>query len=211
MRFHDFKKRIQTYPIFNSRMFFHLTDDVALLRRQVSEWIAKGYILQLKRGVYCLSDEWRQTQFSRLFLANQLYLPSYVSVESALSIYGMIPEEVATVTSISTKKTQHFENYFGCFNYLHIRSSLFADFIQQQDEFGNKFYIASKERALVDLFYYRTRHLKKIDSSIFEQSFRLQNVQDIDDEKIAGIARKFNVRRMDNITALFLKTKLELP
>ncbi len=105
MKFSAFRSVVKGYPLFRSNLFEHITDNVPLLRRQITEWVAKGYILVLKRGIYMLSEEFRVTRCSNYFLANQLYTPSYVSLESALSYYGLIPEAVYATTSVTTKKT----------------------------------------------------------------------------------------------------------
>src|SRR5688572_16621374 len=99
MNYTEFRNKVKKYPFFRSNIFVHLTDSVEVLRRQVSEWVDRGYIVQLKRGFYTLQEEDREVRFSQYFLANNLYSPSYISLETALSYYNFIPEQVHAVTS----------------------------------------------------------------------------------------------------------------
>ena len=205
MKFSKFKQLVQNYPLFRSSLFQHLTEEVPTLRRQVSEWCAKGYLIQLKRGVYTLKDEDRSVHFSRFFLSNQLYAPSYVSLESALGFYNMIPEGVFAVTAVSSKKTQTFETDLGLFSYHHIKLNYFNDYISQKDEFGQTFSIATPERALVDLLYFKTRGLKKISPAIFTEHFRLQNLSILNKEKLLQTAITLNQKNLLDLTELLIK------
>lgn len=204
MKFANFKSKVQQYPLFRSAIFPFLTDDPATLRRQVSEWCKKGYLLQLKRGVYTIPLEDGTLKFSRYFLANQLYSPSYVSLESALSFYNMIPEAVHAITSVTTKKTQRFENTYGSFQYHHIKPNLYSDYLTAIDERDLKFFIATKERALIDFFYFKARELKSFDHNVFQENFRLQNYEDIDKKKLLQITGMFSQKKLLNLVELFL-------
>jgi hypothetical protein len=205
MRFDQFKAKVRTFPLFRSTLFCHLTKDVPTLRRQMTEWCDKGSLIQLKRGMYTLPDNDRAVKFSRFFLANQLYTPSYISLESALSYYNMIPEAVHTVTSVSPKKTQQFTNQYGLFQYHHIKPDLYGDYLVVKDEFANTYFIASKERALIDFLYLRPRGLKSYDESIFTENFRLQYCEDIDQEKLLQITSIFSQKKLLDLVMLFIK------
>ncbi len=155
--------------------------------------------------MYTLPNESRGVKFSRMFLANQLYTPSYISLESALSYYNMIPEAVHTVTSISSKKTQKFINEYGLFQFHHIKPSLYGDYDVHKDEFNNNIFIASKERALVDFLYLRARGFKTVDAAIFSENFRFQNVADVDKDKILKIANIFSQKKLLEWVNLLIK------
>jgi hypothetical protein len=204
MRFGEFRKKIMHYPFVRSNAIGHFTDKPEILRRQISEWLGKGYLLQLKRGIYTLQDEDRKVQFSRYFIANNLYAPSYISLATGLSFYGLIPEKVVTTTSVTTKKTQTFENRYGQFSYHHIKTVLYGDFVTMDDEFGNKFFIATKERAIIDFLYFNMCYLKVIESDIFEQSFRFQNLDILNKQEIRRIAKKFPQAKMQKLINILI-------
>ena len=88
-----------------------------------------------------------------LIAANLIYRPSYVSLHSALSHYGMIPEFVAHTTSVSTLKTARFINELGTFDYRHIKAELFWGYRSIDSASQRKILMASPEKALLDLLY----------------------------------------------------------
>jgi len=82
-----------------------------------------------------------------------MYNPSYVSLESALSHYGLIPEGVFMVTSVTTRNTANHGTSLGTFNYKHIKNNLFFGYklIQKQDL---TYKIAEQEKAILDFLYF---------------------------------------------------------
>jgi hypothetical protein len=205
MDFAQFKAHVKNFPFFRSNIFTHFEKNTGFLRRQVSEWVNKGYLLQLKRGVYTLREEDRHQLFSPYFLANQLYTPSYISLESALSYYGFIPERVQAITSITSKKTQQFTNALGNFTYRHLKPELFEDFIAKKDEYNQTFLMASPERSIIDFLYFKSRELKHIHEDVFEISFRFQYLERLNKQKLKSIAKKFEHKKLSLFTELFLK------
>ncbi|MFH1971524.1 MAG: hypothetical protein ABIJ05_04040 [Patescibacteria group bacterium] len=120
------------------------------VRTQLYRLAKKGFIFPIKRGLYCFD----KSKLDELDLAGQLYSPSYVSLETALNYYGVIPDvpmAVSCVTPITTKK---IETSLGNYNYLKVDSKLFFGFSQ------TPFNIAYKEKALLDYFY--LRRLRKV-------------------------------------------------
>lgn len=110
----------------------------------------QGYIQNVKRGLYKLSDE----QIPDLYLANKLYEPSYVSREFALSYHQVIPEIVYEITSVTSKSTRHFEKLGKIYSYRKIKKTAFTGYIiEKQKELG--FRIADAEKAFVDANYFR--------------------------------------------------------
>lgn len=205
LKYAAFRDMVKSYPFFHGRIFSHLTKDVATLRRQVSEWIQKGYVVPLKRGMYTLQEKDRETKFSKYYLANQLYLPSYISLETALSYYNIIPEGVYATTSISSKKTQEFNNALGQFIYHHVEPNHFGDFVMVQDEFKNSVYMASKERAIIDFLYFRVPWEREYKSDIFTESYRFQNLEGLDTKKLRHIAKKYKINKMTILVNLLIK------
>jgi len=205
MDINEFRSKVRNYPFFRSSIFTSLSDKPAALRNQVKQWVDKGYLLCLKRGIYTLNTEDRKVGLSLYCLANYLYTPSYVSLETALSFYGLIPERVDTITSVTTKKTQTFQNDLGCFRYRNIQKSNFRDFIVEKDEQGNTFQIATPEKALLDFLYYQLRGVRSIKPNIFSESFRLQNLDILNPKKLQQIANKYQSAKMNMIVKVLFK------
>jgi hypothetical protein len=205
MKYAEFREKVKNYPFFRSHIFEHLTGKPLILRRQLVDWLKKGSVVQLKRGMYTLRQEDRSSHFSELYLANNLYAPSYISLETALSYYQLIPERVNATLSITTKKTQHFQNSFGYFSYRHIKQSLFENFIMKQDEFNNIFFIATPEKAVVDFLYFKSKEITTISDDVFELSFRFQNLDTLNAGELKRIARNFKQKKLLKLIDLLIK------
>lgn len=153
MKWIDFERQIKTK---NIKLFTPLDVKIFLRRSHIAVRFLlhrlkkQGYIQNVKRGIYKLSDE----QIPDLYLANKLYEPSYISLEFALSYHRVIPETVYEITSVTPKATRRFETLGKAYSYRRITRHAFTGYIiEKQKGFG--FAIADAEKALVDTTYYR--------------------------------------------------------
>jgi len=120
-------------------------------RRRLIEWQNKGYLQKIRNEYYCLTDR-QQTEGLSFYIANLIYRPSYVSMESALSLYGLIPQGVFQAISCTTLKTAAFETPAGNFKYRHIKPVLYFGFrLERRDDYT--VLAASPEKALIDCLY----------------------------------------------------------
>ena len=110
-----------------------------------------GQLIRLKRGLYVVSDEVSGKPVNACLCANHIYGPSYVSLQWALRWYGLIPERVYTMTSVTTKRSRFFENSLGRFTYEQVKPEYFAIGINNIEENGISFLMASREKALCDM------------------------------------------------------------
>ena len=115
----------------------------------LSNNVTSGLFLKLRNGFYMLKD----SRPSHYFIANKLYKPSYISLEHALSHYGIIPETVYSITSITSKATREFETPMGVFSYQRIKQYAFKGYTLEQID-GEKVLIAEAEKALADYLYF---------------------------------------------------------
>lgn len=114
----------------------------------------KGEIIRLKKGMYVVSPQISRTEQSPFLLANHIYGPSYVSMQTALRFYGLIPETVYVVQSMTTGAARSFENRLGSFRYLHTPANYYNIGVSIKEEIGTSFMIATPEKALCDLMVY---------------------------------------------------------
>jgi predicted transcriptional regulator of viral defense system len=122
----------------------------------VHRYTKRGYIVRAKRGLYCFADALPP----EYYLANKLYEPSYISLESALSYHRVIPETVYKITSVTPKSTRSFETLGRVFTYRTIKQRAFAGYaLEKRGGFG--FLIAEPEKAFVDTLYLRMLAGKK--------------------------------------------------
>lgn len=180
MRYLELKKEI-LQNIFTIRdvIKFFPEEKSATTRNQLSRLAKSGQIYPLKRGVYCFDP----SLITDLELAKILAPDSYISLESALNYYGIIPDIPLSVTSITLAKGKNIKNRWGNFLYFHFKKELFFGFQAIKDqENGNFFNLAYKEKALFDYFYLRKirklsglrLQLKRLDFKkyhLFAQSF----------------------------------------
>jgi predicted transcriptional regulator of viral defense system len=135
---------------------FNLNDarklDPGFHRQQLNYWLKQGTIKPLAGGYYILADR-AMDEMLLFMIANKIYEPSYVSLESALAYYEIIPETVLGVTSVSSRKTRQYESAWGVFNYRSIKPQYMMGYQVLENSSGNKFKIAYLEKALLDYLY----------------------------------------------------------
>lgn len=111
--------------------------------------IKSGLFLKLRNGFYMIAD----SNPSNYFIANKLYDPSYISLSAALSYYGIIPEVVYAVTSITTKAFREFNTPKGNFIYQRIKKEVFTGYSLKEIKKENVLF-AEPEKALADYLYF---------------------------------------------------------
>lgn len=183
--------------LYKNRLYLFSTHDLyslfpsekrEILRQQIHYWKKHSWIRPLKNGVYEIIYP-QQKSIPDLFLANKLYSPSYVSLETALSIYDIIPEVAMGVTSVTTKPTREFKNYYGLFKYRTIKVKAFAGYrIIEENKFKIK--IADPEKALVDYIYFKLYDKEKI--TIEGERFDIPALKKLKRTRMRGYARCFN-------------------
>lgn len=139
----------QSHPI-PHEVLISLLHDYKNPNDKVHRWLKEGRLIALKRGLYIWRDP-RQPHPELFSIANTLYGPSYVSCESALSYYGMIPEQVYTVVSVTFKASRVFRNGLGDFEFVKIPKSVYPLGIRLIElREGQLTQIATLEKALLD-------------------------------------------------------------
>jgi len=120
---------------------------------KISYMKQKGLLYSLKKGLFVYSSPFIKTLVSREIIANNIYGPSYISYEYALSYHGLIPERVDEVSSATTKNAKKYTNKYGVFTFKHIDKKLFGLGINIVESKQGNFMIASPEKALCDKIY----------------------------------------------------------
>ncbi len=126
-------------------------------RDKVSSIKKSNLIIRIKKGLYIVSPEITNQSISKELIANHLYGPSYISLETALSFYGIIPERVYTTLSVTTKRRKKYDTPLGEFEYKTIPIEYFSIGISQEIVQNSYAYlIATPEKALCDLIVTRS-------------------------------------------------------
>lgn len=205
--------RFRDRPFFESRELVLLFEEPeAQVQARLSRWQRQGKLVRLRRGRYLLPAEQRRVEPSLFYIANYLYRPSYVSLQSALEHYAMIPEAVGTALSVTSLHGREWQTPLGTFRYRSIHPDRFWGY--REDRLSNRggrgaqdrFLIAHPEKAILDLIYLEpgewTR--ERLDG------LRLHNVDAIDAGRLRAAAERFaspKVRRASRRLAALIKER----
>lgn len=182
MYFQQISSQLAHLPLFESGHLYAGANNQQQVQRQLADWVRAGKVVQLRRGLYTLADEYQLEHPHSYVIANHIVKGSYVSLHAALSYYDLIPEHVAVVTSVTTGRPGTWQNPFGHFSYQHIQDKLFFGFDYRQMTQTQWAYIATPEKALLDLIYLTP----EADSEAYIRALRLQNLEQINVERLSG-------------------------
>src|SRR5659263_469529 len=160
MNYLDFKSQMFDTGCFSVHQVYALQPDFD--RNNFMRWIKRGLLIRLRQGYYTFPEYLNKPDFS-LYFANRMYKPSYVSLHTALAFYGMIPEAVVQITSVTSLKTTTFTNPFGSFSYNNVREGLIFGYDLKPIADGRTIQLAKPEKALLDLLYLFTFYNSKDD------------------------------------------------
>lgn len=153
MEFSELVEIIQDEPVFETGILLAGDANPREIRRQLSRWRQAGKIYQLRRGLYCLAPPFQKQKPHPYLVANRLIPASYVSLQSALAYYGMIPEYVPVTTSVTTSRPAQWETPLGNFDFRRIQVGFFYGYQLVGLDKKQQAFIASPEKALLDLVY----------------------------------------------------------
>ncbi len=177
-------------------------------RKILVDWQKKGYLLKVRNSWYCLA-EFSIQESDLFFIANKIYSPSYISLESAFSLYGLIPEGVFKITSVSTLKTTSFDTPIGVFNYRNFKPSLMWGYTlkkQINHDLKGWYKVATPEKAILDFLYLNPGYndLEDLEGLRFNW---IQLHDQIDVARLEYLAKYFDSKalldRLENLLKLF--------
>ncbi len=128
--------------------------DLSSSEKKILSMDKHGELIRLKRNLYIVNPDLFDRATDPRLCANHIYGPSYVSLQWALRYYGMIPEQVFVVTSVTTKRSRTFQTPIGTFNYMQVPSLYFPIGVESVGSDGICFLMASREKALCDTILY---------------------------------------------------------
>lgn len=198
MGYIEFRNSLQRFTVFSYPDILKIYPSFD--RRRLVEWQQKNYIRKIRNGYYTFEDT-EITESVLLHISNSIYKPSYISLESALSFYNLIPEGVYLITGISTRKTCTFNTPIASFNYRNIKESFFFGYNLIQDN-NHTIKIATPEKAVLDYLYY-----KMINSLTELEGLRIniQIARDIIDKTTMNrFLKEYHSRIMEKRVKLFL-------
>ena len=114
MYFQEFRRQMYPLGCFTTNQAYAWRDGFD--KNNLTRWVSQGLLIRLRNGYYTFPEYLGNRDFA-FYSANRTYRPSYISLHTALAFYGLIPESIVHITSITTLKTASFTNSFGTFTY----------------------------------------------------------------------------------------------
>jgi predicted transcriptional regulator of viral defense system len=171
MNFQTFVEIANEEPVFQTGLLLAGDVNPDYVRKQLSLWAKSGRVIQLRRGLYTLAPPYQRIRPHPFLVANRLVSDSYVSCHSALAHYGLIPEYVPVMISVTTSRPGRWSTPLGVYEFRHIQPDFFFGYQQLDLGQGLKAFIATPEKAFLDLVYLQPAG----DSPAYLQELRLQH------------------------------------
>ncbi|MBA7651675.1 hypothetical protein ES703_59494 [subsurface metagenome] len=162
------------------------------MRRQLSRWVCTGYLIQIRKGLYMLSDTYRKKTPHPFLVANMMKRASYVSLQSALAYYGLIPEYVPYVTIVTTGRPETISSSIGNYIFKHIKTTWFHSYKRIEPGEGQSSFVASPDKALLDLLYLTPGS----DDLNYQNELRLQNLETLDFVQLTHLAQESKSQKL---------------
>jgi hypothetical protein len=202
MEFQELLGATAQEPLFESGLLLVGDTVAADVYRQLSRWTRSGRLFQLRRGLYSLAPPYRKVEPHPFLVANRLVHGSYVSCQSALAFFGLIPEGPQAVTSVAAARPQVLDTPLGRHEIRHLRPGLIWGYRRLEVAPGQEALVATPEKALLDLLYLEPGG----DSLTYLRELRLQNLESLDlgalDRAAAGFGKPKLRRAAERVRAM---------
>lgn len=160
---------------------------------KVKRLLAQGTLLHLRRGLYCITASAKPHPYE---LAQRIYGPSYISLESALSYHSLIPEAVFTITSVTSKRRKSFETPLGIFTYHSMPLSFFYTDVEIIKEENTTFLMAKPWKAICDYVYCYKKNWKNMDPLLNSLRINEKNLPLLQNEEIESLDEYYQHSRI---------------
>ncbi len=186
------------YDVFTDRDIAQLTADGSSDSRYglVKRSLKKGEIIRIRRGLYCLPKKYERKPLNLYNIAQLIYGPSYISLESALSYHGWIPEGVFVTTSASMERSRSYKTAIGDFDYRRVIQERFYDDVDYIAADDISFFMAKPLKALCDYVYVYKKAWVSVDP--LKKSLRIEEdaLTGIKSEEFDRLSQNYHSRRV---------------
>ena len=183
MKFNALLDLVADQPLFETGLLLSGEVDPNDVRRQLSRWVSTRKLKQLRRGLYMLAPPYQKISAHPFLIANFLMPGSYVSMQSALAYYGLIPEYAARTWSMTTARPAQWD---GGFHFQHLAPHLFFGYQRVKLPQEQSAFVAIPEKAILDL----THLTPNADDIDYLRQLRLQNLDQLNLQKMDEFARR---------------------
>lgn len=195
MQFEKLLYLVGDQPLFETGLLLAGEVNPNDVRRQLSRWVQAGKLRQLRRGLYTLAAPYQKVAPHPFLVANFLVPGSYVSLQTALAHYGLIPEYVARTWSLSTGSPAQWA---GEFHFQHIARHLFWGYQKVELSQNQQAFVALPEKAILDLAHFTP----EADSTAYLRQLRLQNLERLNLDRLNEFARRSEKPKWRRVAAV---------
>ena len=164
-----------------------------------SRWTQSGRLYQLRRGLYAIAPPYQKVKPHPFLVANHLLKASYVSLQSAMAFYGLIPDTIQRILSVGAGRPVRFETQMGTYEYRHVKTEVLRGY-RMMDLHGQQALVATPEKAILDLVYLQTGG----DSKEFIEELRLQNMELLNLDALRLQVEGFHMPKMRRVVDVIL-------
>lgn len=201
-----------TREVFDFQVLRDALDKFLKPRDKISQLLAKGTLVRIRKGLYCFGEAFRREPIVREYLANLIHGPSYISLDFALSHHGLIPERVTEVTSVTPQRPREFDTPFGIFSYRRLNARRYALGATLEKVGAATFLIANAEKALADKVWTDKRfsgsRVGDFEDYLFEDLRVDREIASrLDISRLEGIARAYRSVKVDNLVRFLVRSR----
>jgi predicted transcriptional regulator of viral defense system len=201
MEFERLVEITQNEPVFDTGLLLAGDVDPNHIRRQLTRWTNAGRIFQLRRGVYSLAPPYRKVKPHPFTVANRMVPGSYVSCQSTLAYYSLIPEYTPSVVSVCSSRPRTWDTPLGTFIFRHVKREYVFGYGLREVSDAQHSLLAAPEKALLDLIYLTPGG----DSQEYIESLRLQNLDQLDEDKLERFAEDFGKPKLSRAAKIVVR------
>ncbi len=196
MEFEKLLELVGDEPVFETALLLAGKVNPDSVRLQLTRWTKNGRVYQLRRGLYAIAPPYQKVKPHPFLIANRMQRASYVSGQSALAFYGLIPDTVQSTLSVTVGRPERVDTPLGVFEFRHIKPDLLQGY-RMTPLNGSKSpeqhaFVAIPEKALLDLVYLQAGG----DRPAYLRELRLQNLERLDIDVLRRQAETFNTAKL---------------
>ena len=184
MKFEELLAAVGDEPLFETALLLAGDVDPAAVHRQLSRCVKAGRLYQLRRGLYAVAPPFQRVRPHPFLVANRLVPGSYVSLQSALGHFALIPESVPVTTSVTIGRPGRWSTPLGTYDFRHIQPDFLHGYRRTLLMGGQEALLATPEKTLLDLIYLEPDG----DSPAYLDELRLQNMDGLDLNELRRLA-----------------------
>lgn len=195
------EKKLESHPniyITDEELAVILNVNAAQRYGQVKRALRKGSLVLVRRGLYYIDKNLAQRKPHSLELAQKIYWPSYISMETALSYHGLLPEAVYIITSATTKRSKIFKTPYGAFSYDKLPADNFFIQVERKTENSSCYFMAKPWKAICDYIYCRKKNWQGLRPIANSLRIAVENLPPITKQELTELENYYQSNRISN-------------